>query len=394
MILNTFDHNKIHMSFYYLRNRGEKKLKKLVCLLIIIFCINLFIPHYSFAEDIFSSGKANIVLDVATGRILYEKNIHEKLPMASTTKIMTALLALENVPLDKKVRVHPEAEGIEGSSIYLRANEKIKMLDLIYGLMLRSGNDAATAIAYEVSGSIEEFVSLMNKRAKEIGAKDTNFVNPHGLHHVDHYTTAYDLAIITREALKNPIFKEIVKTKFWLAERDGYQHFTNKNKILNICEGGDGVKTGYTISSGRCLVASATRNNMQFIAVTLNDGDWFNTANKLLNYCFDEYEAYSVFQKKDLIKNIMVEDGMKEMISLETAEGLIIPTKDDETSKIISMIKSPEKVTAPVIKGQKIGKIITYLDGQLINSTDLLATESVEGITLKHKLMKFFKLID
>ena len=129
---------------------------------------------------------------------------------------------------------------------------------MIYGLMLRSGNDSAAAIAYEISGSIEGFAELMNKRAGEIGAKNTNFTNPHGLHDENHYTMAYDLALITREALKNPVFKEIVRTKFWVADRNSYNDFLNKNEILDTYEGGDGVKTGYTVKSGRCLVASAT----------------------------------------------------------------------------------------------------------------------------------------
>ncbi|SNR87287.1 D-alanyl-D-alanine carboxypeptidase (penicillin-binding protein 5/6) [Anaerovirgula multivorans] len=366
-------------------------LKKVVGFLLIIFCITLVLSPPVFAEEIHTTGKANIVIDVATGRILHEKNIHEKLPMASTTKIMTALLAIENMPLDKKVKIHPEAEGVEGSSIYLKANEKIKMIDLLYGLMLRSGNDVATAIAYEVSGSVEEFAKLMNLRAKELGANNTNFVNPHGLSHNDHYTTAYDLAIITREALRNPTFKEVVKTKFWLAERDGYQHFTNKNKILNICEGGDGVKTGYTIKAGRCLVASATRNNMQFIAVTLNDGDWFNTTNKLLDYSFNQYKPYTVFKAQDLIKTIMVKNGVKTTMYLEAAKELIVPIQEEEEGKILSIIQAPETVSAPVIKGQRIGKISTYLDGELINSTYLLAKEDIERLTTKDKFLRFFK---
>lgn len=367
-------------------------LKRIVCFLLIVFCVITSLTPLGFAEGIDTTGSANIVLDVATGRILHEKNIHEKLPMASTTKIMTALLAIENIPLDKKVKVHPEAVGIEGSSIYLKANENIKMLDLLYGLMLRSGNDAATAIAYEISGSVEEFAALMNSRARELGANNTNFVNPHGLSHNEHYTTAYDLAIITRAALNNPSFKEVVRTKFWLAERDGYQHFTNKNKILDICEGGDGVKTGYTIKSGRCLVASATRNEMQFIAVTLNDGDWFNTTNKLLDFCFDQYQPYKVFKKKDLIKNIAVKDGYKSTMYLEVAEDLFVPLKEEEKGKILSIIQAPEVLTAPVVKGQRVGKILTYLEGELMDTTYLLAQEDVAQLTTKDKLLRFFKL--
>ncbi|AKL95335.1 D-alanyl-D-alanine carboxypeptidase DacB [Clostridium aceticum] len=352
----------------------------------------LSVNFYRFSEDVYANGRSSIVIDVETGRVLYENNIYEQLPMASTTKIMTALLAIENIPSDKKVKVHPKAQGIEGSSIYLEANEKVRMIDLLYGLMLRSGNDAAGAIAYEVSGSIEEFAQLMNARAKELGAKHTNFVNPHGLHDENHYTTAYDLALITREALKNPVFKEVVKAKFWTAERDGYKHFANKNKTLSICEGGDGVKTGFTKRAGRCLVSSATRNNMQFVAVTLNDGDWFNTTNELINRCFEEYEPYTVFEKDDLVKHVSVEDGKKDLLSINVPTTLVIPVKQEEKDKIISVIKAPEVLQAPVIKGQKVGQILTYLDGNLINTTDIFTNEHVDQLTTKEKILRFFRL--
>ncbi|AOY77100.1 D-alanyl-D-alanine carboxypeptidase family protein [Clostridium formicaceticum] len=364
-------------------------LKRAGIFLLILTTI-LSVNFYRFAEEVHANGRASIVMDVETGRILYENNIYEQLPMASTTKIMTALLAIENIPEDKMVKIHPKAQGVEGSSIYLEANEKVRMIDLLYGLMLRSGNDAATAIAYEVSGSIEEFAQLMNLRAKEIGAKNTNFVNPHGLHDENHYTTAYDLALITREALKNPIFKEVVKTKFWTAERDGYKHFANKNKTLSICEGGDGVKTGFTKKSGRCLVASATRNNMQFVAVTLNDGDWFNTTNELLNRCFEDYVPYTVFEEGDLTKKVLVEDGKKDALYIHIPTTLIIPIKQEESGKVLSVIKTPEVLQAPVIKGQKIGQIVTYLDGKLVNTTDLFTNEHIDELTTKEKILKKF----
>lgn len=335
-------------------------------------------------------GQSAIVMDVEAGRVIYEKDIYKKLPMASTTKIMTALLAIENISLDKKVKINSKAEGIEGSSIYLKANEKVGAKDLIYGLILRSGNDSAAAIAYEVSGSIEDFAKLMNKRAKEIGAKNTNFINPHGLHDENHYTTAYDLALITREALKNPVFKEIVKTKFWIADRDGYKHFSNKNKILDIYEGGDGVKTGYTMKSGRCLVASATRDNMQLIAITLNDHDWFNTTKKLLDESFNLYKPYNLFIEGQKIIKIKVLGGKNKTVFLNSFESCTIPLTEGEKEKLLTVIDIPEVLYAPIEKGQNIGKMTTYLNGKILNTTYLIANESIEKQSFKDRIKGFF----
>jgi len=338
------------------------------------------------------NGVSAMVMDVETGRVLYEKDIHSKLPMASTTKIMTALLAIENIPLEKKVKVNPNAQGIEGSSIYLRANEEIKAIDLIYGLMLRSGNDAAVAIAYEVSGSIEEFSELMNKKAKELGAKNTNFTNPNGLHENNHYTTAYDLGLITREALKNPTFKEVVKTKFYTADRDGYKHFANKNKTLDLCEGGDGVKTGYTMKSGRCLVSSATRENMQLIAITLNDYDWFNTTKLLLDESFKIYKPYTLFNRNQIITKININDGKDKEVSLSPFKEITIPLSEGEEEDLLTVFDIPKVLQAPIEKGQRIGKMTTYLDKTIINTTYLVANESIEKQTVKDKLKNFFRI--
>ena len=365
-----------------------KNIGKYLCLISFV-CIAMLLNIYAYSDTSYKS--ARIVMDVRTGRILFRDNIYTKLPMASTTKIMTALIALENIPLNKKVTINPQAVGIEGSSIYLESKEKIKAIDLIYGLMLQSGNDAATALAFEISGSTEAFVNLMNTKALKLGAKNTNFTNPHGLYNKDHYTTAYDLALITREALKNPIFKKIVKSKYWLADRNGYKHFSNKNKILDLYTGGDGVKTGYTKASGRCLVASATKDNMQFIAITLNDGDWFNTAINLLDRCFSEYKSHCVFNRGDPIKNIKIQKGSKTHLILEAADDLILPMHMDKQERILSVISGPDKLVAPITKGEKIGKISTYKNGELINVTPLIAKENIATLKGHDRFLKFLK---
>ncbi len=361
---------------------------------IILICIIGIMSTVSYGEENNTqpeiSGQSVIVMDAGLGRIMYEKDIHKKLPMASTTKIMTALLAIENIPLDKKIKINPEAQGIEGSSIYLTANERIKARDLIYGLMLRSGNDSAAAIAYEVSGSIEDFARLMNERAKEIGAKNTNFTNPHGLHDEGHYTTAYDLALITREALKNPVFKEVAKTKFWIADREGYKYFSNKNAILDICEGGDGVKIGYTMKAGRCLVASATRGNMQLIAVTLNDYNWFDTAARLLDESFNLYKPHILFSKGQTVTKTRVLGGKSKEIYLNSFKGCVVPLAEGEKGKLLTVIDIPKTLRAPIEKGQSVGKMTTYLNGKILNTTYLVADKSVEKQSFKGKIREFF----
>lgn len=360
-------------------------------ILIVALIILLILPITIKGEAISVSGSAAIVMDVATGRILYEKNIHQEMPMASTTKIMTALLAIENVDLNHIVKVSPEAVGIEGSSIYLQYDEKIKMIDLLYGLMLRSGNDAATAIAIELGGSVEGFAELMNKKAKELGAENTNFMNPHGLHHNNHYTTAYDLALITQAALKDKTFREIVSSRYWVADRNTYQHFVNKNKLLTTCEGGDGVKTGYTTRSGRCLVASATRDNMQLIAVTLNDPNWFNTTKDLLDASFEKYHGHFAFEKGELIDVLPVQDGKKDEVNLVAASSVVIPLEETEEESIRTVVDIPNYISAPVMKGQRIGKLYTYFGDKLVAETELLANDDIEKITFKDKLIRFFK---
>lgn len=335
-------------------------------------------------------GKAAIVMDVVTGRILYEKNIHTPMAMASTTKIMTALLAIENAPLDHVVKVKPEAVGIEGSSIYLRAQEKVSLEDLLYGMMLRSGNDAAAAIALEIGGTMENFIQLMNQRAKELGAMNTNFVNPHGLYDANHYTTAYDLALITRAALMEPSFKKIVATKFWTANRDEYKHFANKNKILSLTKGGDGVKTGYTIKAGRCLVASATQNGQQLIAVTLNDYNWFHTADTLLQQSFAFYQPYPAIEKDALVREIPVIHGKKNGVGVVAEASVTLPLRESEIPSLRTEIDLPESLSAPVAAGQPVGRIRYYLGEEQLAEVTLSTEEEIPKLTLKDRILRFF----
>lgn len=256
-----------------------------------IFLILLFIFYATVvfsADGVSVSAKSAALYDPASKSFLYTKNADMQLPMASTTKIMTALVAIENADLDKSVSISDDAIGTEGSSLYLKRGETMTMKDLLMGLMLRSANDAAAAIAYEISGSIEAFAEKMNEKATQIGALNTNFTNPHGLDNPSHYTTAKDLAIITAEALSNKTFLNIVSTKKHIIKNsDGEARLlTNHNKLLNLYDGAIGVKTGFTKKSGRCLVGAAERDGTRLISVTINAPDDWNDHKALFDYGF------------------------------------------------------------------------------------------------------------
>lgn len=264
----------------------------LVSLMMTIIFILSFIPCSTIA---FADGKAEIAMELNSGKILYSRNATATLPMASTTKIMTGLLIAEDCNLSEEVVVADEAVGVEGSSIYLKHGEKLTIKDLLYGLMLRSGNDAATALAIHHSGSVEAFVDKMNEKAVAIGATCTHFANPSGLPNDSHYTTAKDLCTISCYAMKNPIFAEVVQCRNYTGD---YKSFTNKNKILSSLEGACGIKTGYTQKAGRCLASSAKRGEMTVVCVVLNCYDMYVRSEEIINDCFNNYCVETVSSDK------------------------------------------------------------------------------------------------
>ncbi len=238
-----------------------------------------------------------ILVDGKTGKVLYEKNADEKAYPASTTKIMTALLVLETLekydsPIDQKVAVPKEAVGVEGSSLYLKEEEKISLQDLLYGLMLRSGNDAAVALSIIAAGNTDLFVQQMNDKAVKLHCKNTHFVNPNGLFDENHYTTVRDMSIIAREAMTHKAFRTIVAAKSWDADREEseFNHFYNKNKTVHQFKGGNGIKIGFTKASGRTLVASSERNGKELICVVMSAPNWFQDAYILMEYGFKRLE--------------------------------------------------------------------------------------------------------
>lgn len=270
--------------------------RRIICIAVVVaFLLGIMIYLYvaeptgqTTVKDIKSapsiSARQAVLIDEGTGEVLYRKGASERTYPASTTKIMTALVVLElcqtyGIDMKDEVEIPKEAVGAEGSSLYLKAGEEKTIEDLLYGMMLQSGNDGAIALAVCLGGTSDHFVSLMNETASRLGCMDTNFVNPHGLFDEEHYTTAIDLATISRAAMSNDVFREIVGTQSW-------GNYENKNKTLRQYKGGTGIKIGYTEKSGRTLVASATRGDKSLIAVVLNDGNWFQDAYALMDYGF------------------------------------------------------------------------------------------------------------
>ncbi len=282
----------------------------------------------------FNTETAECLIEKNSGRILFSMNASSKMYPASTTKIVTALAVIQNCDINKTVTVDDSAVGVEGSSIYLKTDEKIKIYDLLCGLMMRSGNDSAIALAIAVSGSVEKFAELLNDTAKKCGAKDSNFVNPHGLHNENHYTTALDLAYITASAYNNSVFCQIVSQKSHTFDRFGKPCvFYNKNKMLNLFSGANGVKTGYTKNSGRCLVSGAERENMQLISVVLNCSDMWNRSISLLKTGFDDFEMIDIelaLTNNQASKTIEIDSDLDELLKLGT-----YPLKRDKSERLV-----------------------------------------------------------
>ena len=356
---------------------------KKFCFIIVFILTLVSIPKQEVSALSVSAGYA-CVIDAMSGNILYEKNAHEKHSMASTTKIMTALVALENKPLTDIVTASKKAAYTEGSSIYLKPGEKIPLHDLLYGLMLASGNDAAVAIAEHVGGDTDTFAQMMTKKAKDLGLKNTSFKNPNGLDADGHYTTAYDLAIITKAALENEKFKEIVstKTKNISNGNESYMRtLTNHNKLLNMYEGCIGVKTGYTKKTGRCLVSAAQRDGFMVIAVTLSAPDDWNDHKKMLDFAFNSYSKKPLVLKDMVLKSIPVENGSSKMLELTADDSFYMTlTKEDDINNINLHFKTPQKITAPIKKGTVLGNVEILYKEKFLTKIDLIAGVDVSYV--------------
>jgi len=366
----------------------RKGFKKLVFLLLVFLCVSVCLsPNGTALVASASSAGSMVVLESSTQRILYQKNAYDKRYMASTTKIVTAITVIENTKPEEMVTVDKAAVGVEGSSVYLQAGEQMAVVDLLYGLMHRSGNDAAVALALHTAGSVENFAQLMNDTAKKIGAHSSHFVNPHGLHSPEHYTTAYDLALIASFALKNPLFATIVGSKSHTFLREGVTHtFYNKNKILSTTEGGDGVKTGFTKKAGRCLVSSATRGGMQVVCVVLHCGPMFEESKALLNKAFAEYTLQEILPSYACVGQAKVRGGKGDTIRVFSKTPVYYPLRKEEHTEVTRVLQAPNDLSAPIKKHQEVGKIAVFIHNRLLSEQPLYSIDSVKSLQMRDML--------
>ena len=327
------------------------------------------------------SAQSAVVMEQGTRKVLFESNAYEQLGMASTTKIMTAVVTLENAELHEVVKIGKNAVGVEGSSMWLEAGETITVENLLYGLMLNSGNDAAVALAEYVGGTVDDFCRMMNEKAKSIGALQTHFVNPNGLPEEGHYTTAYDLGLIACYALENEQFCEIVSTRERNIPWPGREYdkkLVNHNKMLRMYEGCDGVKTGFTKSTGRALVSSATRNGMQVVAVTLNAPDDWNDHRHLLDNAFGSYKTVEVIPKKGFLKELSVTGGTKETVEVYIEKELSFVCEQNHHPDYRLEVELPESLKAPLKKGEKVGMVRVMVGNEQMAQGNLYAGAEVQ----------------
>lgn len=359
--------------------------------LVFIILFSVLLSVSAGADGTGVSAKAAIVYEPLTGTVFYEKNADDQMLIASTTKIMTALVALENCDIDETVTVPKECESVEGSSMYLKAGDKFTMRELLYGLLLESGNDAAAAIALHISGSIEGFAALMNAKAEALGCKNSHFANPHGLDASDHYSSARDLALIMSEAIKNEDFLKISSTSS--INIDG-RIYTNHNKLNSMYDAALCGKTGYTIHAGRTLVTCAEKDGMTLICVTLSDPDDWN----------DHITLYeSVFSRYKLIATPAVDTDMGEVEVISGTEASVCVTPEESTVLVVGINDETEYavakagfVYADVAKGECAGELCLKVNGEIVFTTRLVFKNSVERdfsqmLSDKERLVKKIK---
>ena len=325
------------------------------------------------------TARSAVVLDAATGLVIYQRDMDARRYPASTTKIMTLIVALEQGNLEDTVTVSKNAAGMEGSTLWLEQGDKVPLRELLYGMMMASGNDATIAVAEHIAGSVSAFAKLMNDKAREIGAKDTHFVNPNGLPNENHYTTAHDMALIAAYGYRLPEFEEIVSTREitfpWV--KDDTHRLRNENQMLWLYEGGNGVKTGYTDAAGRCLVSGAKDDGLQLVAVVLDSVYMWNDSIALLDYGFEQVEPERIFRKGQVVGSVSV--GLLEgELEVKAAKDLsVAQLKQGTKVKYDQKLEVPEMLTAPIKEGEKVGRLVILQDGRELGAVDVLAAKSV-----------------
>jgi len=325
-----------------------------------------------------------ILVDAVTGQILFEKNARQRRPMASATKIMTAMLIIENCGMNDIVVAGKKACETNNSSLHLKPGERLTVRNLLYGILIRSANDACVAGAERVAGTSGRFIKMMNDKAKAMGALDTHFVNPHGLYQANHYSTAYDLALIARGAIRYPVFNEIVKTQKYVLERSKNKNdlvLFNQSKFLKNYAGADGIKSGYTKQSGRCYVGSATRDGWRLISVVLKSPNVSQETAALMDYGFGSFKRVAVVSKGRAAGSAVVNSGVSRTVPAVAAADLYAVAPAAGRPKVTSRIEL-EEVSAPVRRGQKLGRMTAYVDGRPAAEVILTAAADVEPSVL------------
>ncbi|MDP4180700.1 MAG: D-alanyl-D-alanine carboxypeptidase family protein [Bacillota bacterium] len=365
----------------------------LICLVVINICLT------GFADDLYEgqpyihafaatsktvsasipviNAQAAIVVDAKSGRVLYSKNADQRKAIASTTKIMTAIIALEKGKLDDVVTVSKRAASIKGSTIKLREGEKLTLKELLYGLMLNSGNDAAIAIAEHIGGDVDSFVEMMNKKAQDMGLVNTNFKTPHGLDSEDHYSTANELSQMARYALNIPEFAKICST---VSTSIPGRSLYNTNEMLGFYPGADGIKTGYTGQAGRCLVCSVTRNDWKLISVVLGcptRNIRADSSRKILDYAYTNYKQHTLLKLDENLKGIPVIKGKSKLVSICPVDEIKYPLKDDEVKALTTEIMLPKTIDAPIGKEIEVGSIKFILNGNVLAQSQIKTKNEV-----------------
>lgn len=370
----------------------------------VLLSLALLIPVYNASAETQPfdvNAKSAILIDAGTGKVLYEKNIHEKLPPASVTKIMTMLLAMEGIDnkvisLDDKVTVSEYASKMGGTQLYLEAGESKTVEELMKGIAIRSANDASVALGEYIAGTDELFVKRMNERANELGMENTKFINANGLPADGHVSTAYDIALMSRELLKHKDIHVWLTT--WIdtvvvGRSQSTQQLVNTNRLINTYKGANGIKTGYTTEALHCVSASATRGNTTLISVILaapSSPIRFEEASKLLDYGFSNFNTVDVVKKDEVIGTVTVNKGKSIITEGIAKNDLKLLVKKGEENKIQSETVFPSSIKAPILKGDKLGEIIATINGEEVGRVDIISKETIRKASLLNTLQKMF----
>lgn len=373
-----------------------KKLLIIIMLIVFLFPINIYAE-----EDLLKNAKSGLLMEATTGEILYDKNMDEKVAVASMTKMVAQIIILENIEngtlsWDEKIKVSNNAAGMGGSQIWLQPGEEMTVRDLMKGITMASANDATVALAERIGGSEQNFVNMMNEKVKELGLKNTHFVNPTGLDEENHYSSAYDMGMIAKELLTHEeilefssVYEDYIRqdtpNKFWVV---------NTNKLIRFYEGADGLKTGFTDNAGYCMAVTAKRDDMRLIAVVLGEetGKVRNEeTSELLDYGFNMYKVDLVKSKDEIITDIKIDKGDKEKISLSAKEDLLVLKKKSELSKKYDLETKLNDIKLPIKEGDVLGKVLVKEGNKVIKEAELVATESVNKLGYIKTLLETIK---